>query len=107
MRAQPFHSWHSIETGPNEVAREVLDGSPEELDDSSFFSHVHGRNLRRVMRNPTRMKSNVLKRARWLLRFQTADNRWRWFLVKAHNRFQQDGRIRLLLQPLREPGPSA
>lgn len=87
----------------NEAACEVLDCSPADGEESSFFSHVHGRNLRRVMRDLARMKNNALKKARWLLRVQTADNRWRWFRVRAQSRSQRGGRVRLLLRPLREP----
>jgi hypothetical protein len=84
----------------SESARRVLDYSSAATFDPNFFSHVHGRNLRRVMRDLARMVRNDLKRARWLLRLQTAEDRWRWFRVKALNRLSDDETIRLQLFPI-------
>jgi PAS domain-containing protein len=87
-------------TSLNEAARRVLDRSSTASYDANFFAHVHGRNLRRVMRDLTRMVRHDLQRARWLLRLQTGTDRWRWFRVTAFNRLSSEGDIRLNLHPL-------
>ena len=84
----------------NEAACEALGYASDEALDSNFFSHVHGQNLRRVMRDLGRMVGNDVKRARWLLRLQTAAGRWRWFRVKALNRLGAEGGIPIHLHPV-------
>ena len=70
-------------------------------------TYVHGRNLRRVMRDLARMVQQNLKRARWLLRLQTADDRWRWFRVAVFNQLQTEEQIRLKLYPVGKHPESA
>jgi PAS domain-containing protein len=87
-------------TSFNDAARRVLDCPADESYDPNFFAHVHGRNLRRVMRDLARMVRHDLRRARWLLRLETGTNRWRWFRVKVLNRLIADGVIQLHLHPV-------
>lgn len=87
-------------TAFNDAARRVLDCPAEESYDPNFFAHVHGRNLRRVMRDLARMVRHDLRRARWLLRLETGTNRWRWFRVKVLNRLAAEGEIQLHLYPV-------
>lgn len=87
-------------TSLNESARRVLDCDSVASYDSNFFAHVHGRNLRRVMRDLARMVRHDLRRARWLLRLQTGADRWRWFRVNVRNRLASEGEIQLRLHPV-------
>jgi PAS domain-containing protein len=84
----------------NEAARRVLDHPTDSSYDPNFFAHVHGQNLRRVMRDLARMVRDDLRRARWLLRLQTGRNRWRWFRVKALNQLSAADEIELRLHPV-------
>jgi PAS domain-containing protein len=84
----------------NTAARRALDYLPDESYDPNFFAHVHGRNLRRVMRDLARMVRHDLRRARWLVRLQTGADRWRWFRVRVSNRLAEAGEIRLRLHPV-------
>lgn len=86
--------------GLNEAARNALDHPTDSSYDPNFFAHVHGQNLRRVMRDLARMVRNDLRRARWLLRLQTGADRWRWFRVKALNRLSSADEIQLRLHPV-------
>jgi len=86
--------------GLNEAARRALDYTRDESYDPNFFAHVHGQNLRRVMRDLARMVRNDLRRARWLLRLQTGADRWRWFRVRVISRLPSAGEIHLRLQPV-------
>ncbi|MFB6230355.1 MAG: PAS domain-containing protein, partial [Salinibacter sp.] len=84
-----------------EPARRVLEYPPDATPDPCFFSHVHGRNLRRVMRDLARMVSHRKQRARWLLRLRTGNGRWRWYRCVARNHLDQpDGAIQVRLRPL-------
>jgi PAS domain S-box-containing protein len=84
----------------NEAACEALGYASVEALDRNFFSHVHGQNLRRVMRDLGRMVGENISRARWLLRLQTAAGRWRWFRVKALNRLSDERIISIQLHPV-------
>lgn len=84
----------------NTPARRLLVGTDEQSFDPNFLARVHGRNLRRVMRDLARMVKHDLKRARWLLRLQTADDRWRWFRVSVLNRLHSEDEVRLNLYPV-------
>jgi len=86
----------------NSPARQLLVDAEGGSFDANFLTRVHGRNLRRVMRDLTRMVKRDLKRARWLLRLQTADDRWRWFHVSVLNRLHSEDAIRLNLYPVGE-----
>lgn len=85
----------------NEPARRALEYSFDESINPCFFSHVHGRNLRRVMRDLAYMVSHRKQRAQWLLRLRTGNGRWRWYRVSARNHLDRpDGAIRVRLRPL-------
>lgn len=88
----------------NEGARDVLDYSEDEIIEANFFSHVHGRNLRRVMRDLAQMVSCNRQRARWLLRLRTGSDRWRWYRVSVLNRLPSVGEIQLRLRLLGAAG---
>jgi PAS domain-containing protein len=79
----------------------VLEYESEEQVVDCFFSHVHRRNMRRVMRDLADMVCRGKQRARWLLRLWTGNDRWRWYRVAVRNRFrEEEGRILVYLQPL-------
>jgi len=84
----------------NEAARSVLEYGPDDTVDENFFSHIDGHNLRRVMRDLAQMVSDGMKRARWLIRMQTGNDRWQWFRVAARNELRTRGIIRVHLRPL-------
>jgi PAS domain-containing protein len=66
-----------------ESARRLLGYSRGASIEPCFFSHVHKKNLRRVMYDLAHMVSQRKKRARWLLRLRTGNDRWRWFRIRA------------------------
>lgn len=67
------------------AARTLLEyGSDQDLD-PYFFTHVHGRNLRRVMQDLAHMACCRKRKARWLLRLRTGSGRWRWFQATVLN----------------------
>jgi PAS domain-containing protein len=85
----------------NEPGRRALEYSADASVNSCFFSHVHGRNLRRVMRDLALMVSHRKQRTRWLLRLRTGSGRWRWYRLAARNHLDEhDGTIRIRLRPL-------
>jgi PAS domain-containing protein len=85
----------------NVPARRALEYSSDASLDSCFFSHVHGRNLQRVMRDLAHMVSHRKQRARWLLRLRTGNGRWRWYRAIARNHLDHsDAIIRVHLRPL-------
>lgn len=82
-------------------ARRVLQYSPDTSVEPNFFSHVHGQNLRRVMQDLAHMVSQQKQSARWLLRMQTGNRRWRWYRARADNHVDHpEGAVRVLLRPL-------
>lgn len=85
----------------NEPARRALEYSSDASIDPCFFSHVHGHNLRRVMRDLAHMVSHRKQRARWLLRLRTGNGRWRWYRAIARNHLDHsDATIQVHLRPL-------
>ncbi len=85
----------------NEPARRALEYAPDETMEPCFFSHVHGRNLRRVMRDLAHMVSHRTQRARWLLRLRTGNGRWRWYRAFARNHLDRgNSLIHVQLRPL-------
>ncbi|PSQ91288.1 MAG: hypothetical protein BRD43_00150 [Bacteroidetes bacterium QS_4_64_154] len=85
----------------NEPARRALEYSSEDSIDPCFFSHVHGRNLQRVMRDLAHMVSHRKQRARWLLRLRTGNGRWRWYRAVARNHLDHSSAtIQVHLRPL-------
>ncbi|PEN13148.1 hypothetical protein CRI94_10905 [Longibacter salinarum] len=67
-------------------ARSLLEYGPSQTFDPYFFTHVHGRNLRRVMQDLAHMVCQRKQHARWLLRLRTGTGRWRWYRATALNR---------------------
>lgn len=63
--------------------RRLLEYCPDTAIEPYFFSHVHGQNLRRVMRDLAQIASRTKQRARWLLRLRTGRHRWRWYRIRA------------------------
>jgi PAS fold. len=85
----------------NKPARRALEYSSDASIEPCFFSHVHGRNLQRVMRDLAHMVSHRKKRARWLLRLRTGNGRWRWYRAIARNHLDHsDAVIQVHLRPL-------
>ena len=85
----------------NKPARRALEYSSDASIDPCFFSHVHGRNLQRVMRDLAHMVSHRKQRARWLLRLRTGNGRWRWYRAIARNHLDHsNATIRVHLRPL-------
>lgn len=87
-----------------EAAGRILGYSSEASVEPNFFSHVHGQNLQRVMRDIARMVSHQKQSARWLLRIHANRQRWRWYRATAKNHVSDDsdGAIRVVLRPLSE-----
>lgn len=82
-------------------ARHVLKQSPDDSIERNFFSHVHGHNLQRVMRDLAHMVTHGKQRAQWLLRIRTREQRWRWCRAHAENHLDDpEESIRVLLRPL-------
>ncbi len=85
----------------NEPARRALGYGVEDTLEPCFFSHVHGRNLHRVMRDLAHMVSHRTQRTRWLLRLRTGNGRWRWYRARARNHLDcANARIHVQLRPL-------
>ncbi|PSR00136.1 MAG: hypothetical protein BRD48_02050 [Bacteroidetes bacterium QS_9_68_14] len=68
------------------AARRLLQYSADQEFDDYFFTHVHGENLHRVMRDLAAMVKHRSERASWLLRMRTGRGRWRWYRAEAINR---------------------
>jgi len=83
----------------NAAARRTLEHGPDDDLQSTFFSYVHGRNLRRVMRDLAHMVNHGVQRARWLLRLRTGADRWRWYRATARNRLPSEDAILVSLRP--------
>jgi PAS domain-containing protein len=85
----------------NEAVRRTLEYPPDAALEPCFFSHVHGRNLRQVMRDLAHMVSHRKQRTRWLLRLRTGNGRWRWYRATAQNQLDHsDALVRVRLRPL-------
>jgi PAS domain-containing protein len=87
----------------NAAARRTLEHGPDDNLQSTFFSYVHGRNLRRVMQDLVHMVNHGLQRTRWLLRLRTGTDRWRWYRAAVRNQLSSEGEILVSLHPF---GPS-
>jgi len=74
-------------TGP---ARRLLEYGSDQSIDRCFFTHVHGRNLRRVMQDLAQVLRRHKRKVSWLLRLQTGTGRWRWFRAIAHPHPEED-----------------
>lgn len=83
------------------AARRALEYSDDASIDDYFFSHVHKKNMHRVMRDLANMVSRGKQRAQWLLRLRTGNERWRWYRAMAQNNLgRQRDHIRIRLRPL-------
>jgi len=79
----------------------VLEYKSEEQVVNCFFSHVHRRNMQRVMRDLADMVCRGKQRTRWLLRLWTGNDRWRWYRAEVRSRRQnRKERILVHLRPL-------
>ena len=72
--------------GISAAARRMLRYTSNDKIDAYFFTHVHGHNMHRVMRDLAHMVNGHTRRASWLVRLQTAQGRWRWFRIHVANR---------------------
>ena len=71
------------------VARRMLGYHADDTIDPYFFTHVHGQNMHRVMRDLAHMVNAHTRRASWLVRLRArSGRRWRWFRVNVINRLQ-------------------
>lgn len=70
----------------SKAARRLLEYPLETAIDSYFFSHVHGKNLYRVMQDVAHMVCCGQQQASWLLRLRTGRGRWRWYRAAVQNR---------------------
>ena len=80
------------------AARRLLKYSDDTPLDECFFTHVHKRNMGRVMRDLADMVSRGKQSARWLLRLWTGNDRWRWYRAFVQNNLGRQGdhvRVRL------------
>lgn len=83
------------------AARNMLEYSAEESIEPCFFTHVHRRNMRRVMRDLAHMVSRGKQRAQWLLRLRTGNERWRWYRATVQNDLgRQEDHILIRLRSL-------
>lgn len=83
----------------NAPARRALGYSEKDLPEHNFFSFVHRRNMRQVMRDLAQMVNHGMTRARWLLRLRSGGERWTWYRATVRNRLRTDGTILITLQP--------
>jgi len=89
----------TIQSLTRSACRALEYGSEEEIVDC-FFSHVHRRNMQRVMRDLADMVSRGKQRAQWLLRLRTGNDRWRWYRAEVRNRLREDEQILVRLRSL-------
>ena len=71
-------------------ARQLLEYKPDQPVEPYFLSHIHGRNLRQVMRDLADMVKYGKSKASWLVQMRTGKGRWRWYKALA-KRKQQHG----------------
>lgn len=76
----------------SKAARRLMEYSPDATLDAYFFSHVHGKNLYRVMQDVAHMVRCGQQHASWLLRLRTGHGRWRWYRATAQNRLHKSPR---------------
>lgn len=82
------------------AARQLLEYPSDACMDDCFFSYVHKRNMRRVMRDLAHMVCRGKQRAQWLLRLRTGNQRWRWYRATVQNNLgRQEDHILIRLRP--------
>lgn len=67
----------------------MLEYAPDASMNAYFFSHVHGKNLYRVMQDIAHMVCCGLQQTSWLLRLRTGRKRWRWYRATVRNRLHR------------------
>lgn len=72
------------------TARRLLEYTSDDQLKTCFFTHVHGKNLYRVMRDVADMVCHGKKSASWLLRLRTGRGRWRWYQAEAINHLDDE-----------------
>lgn len=83
------------------AARQLLEYGADAHVETCFFSHVHKRNMRRVMRDLAHMVCQGKQRAQWLLRLRTGNRRWRWYRASVENNLaEKDDHILVELRRL-------
>ena len=91
---------HVSVAGPRS-ARSVLEYAPDAHVDPCFFSHVHARNMRRVMHDLADVVCRGKQRVQWLVRLRTGNERWRWYRAFVRNRLGRvEDCILVRLRPL-------
>ncbi|MFO8232276.1 MAG: PAS domain-containing protein [Longimonas sp.] len=70
------------------AARRLLGYRLSDDIDPYFFTHVHGQNMHRVMRDLAHMVNAHTRRTSWLVRLQACSGRWQWFRIDVVNRLQ-------------------
>jgi PAS domain-containing protein len=70
----------------SKAARRMLRYAPNDTLSPYFFSHIHGKNLYRVMQDVAHMVCCGLQQTSWLLRLRTGRKRWRWYRATVRNR---------------------
>lgn len=80
----------------SKAARRLLEYGPNATLDAYFFSHVHGKNLYRVMQDVAHMVCCGQQQASWLLRLRTGHGRWRWYRATAQNRLHESSQAILI-----------
>ena len=85
------------------ATRRLLEYRTGESLEPYFFSHVHSKNLRQIMRDIGAMNRVGKQEAFWLTRLRTARGQWSWFKITAQNRLDQpEAVITLSLRDLRD-----
>ena len=80
------------------AARRLLGYGPGQVLKPSFFSHVHTKDLYRVMRDVAEMAFHGRQEADWKLRLRTGVGRWHWFSATVGNQLDHPERgIRIYL----------
>ena len=74
------------------AARRLLGYHPEQPFKPSFFSHVHTKDLYRVMRDVAEMTFHGRQEADWELRLRKGTGRWHWYSATVGNQLDQPER---------------
>lgn len=82
-------------------ARRLLGYHPEQPYKPSFFSHVHAKDLYRVMRDVAEMAFHGRTEADWRIRLRMGTGRWHWYSVVVDN--QLDHPEQAILMSLKAP----
>jgi PAS domain-containing protein len=85
------------------AARRLLDYQPGQPIKPSFFSHVHAKDLYRVLRDVAEMTFHGKQGASWRLRLRTGDGGWHWFSATVDNQLNEpEGALLISLDHLTE-----